>query len=129
MVSFIDAHRDVYGVESICAQLPIAPSMYYEQKSRRADPQRLPARVQRDIGLRQEIRRVYDENFQVYGARKVWRQLGREGVEVAPQQQPDEEGRARQSDDPGPGRGKLRRLCAVPPHAAEYDGEALSLPA
>jgi transposase InsO family protein len=83
MVQFVDEHRDQYGVEPICAQLPIAPSVYYEQKARQADPQRLPARLQRDIGLRQEIRRVHDENFQVYGARKVWRQLGREGVDVA----------------------------------------------
>ena len=83
MVQFIDEHRDQYGVEPICAQLPIAPSVYYEAKSRQADPQRLPARLQRDSGLRREIRRVYDENFQVYGARKVWRQLGREGVAVA----------------------------------------------
>ena len=83
MVSFIDAHRCEYGVESICAQLPIAPSQYYEYKTREADPQRLPARLQRDRVLMPEIQRVYDENFAVYGARKVWRQLGREDFVVA----------------------------------------------
>ena len=82
MVSFIDAHRSEYGVESICAQLPIAPSQYYEHKAREADPERLPARLQRDRVLRPEIQRVYDENFAVYGARKVWRQLGREDFVV-----------------------------------------------
>ena len=83
MVEFIDRHRDVYGVESICAQLPIAPSQYYEHKVREADPARLPPRLARDRVLAQEIRRVYEENFHVYGARKVWRQLGREGEVVA----------------------------------------------
>lgn len=83
MVEFIDQHRDQHGVEPICAQLPIAPSTYYERKARQADPQRLPARAQRDIALCPEIQRVYDDNFQVYGVRKVWRQLGREGVAVA----------------------------------------------
>jgi putative transposase len=83
MVSFIDAHRAAYGVESICAQLPIAPSMYYEHKAREAEPARLPPRLQRDGMLAPEIRRVYEENFHVYGARKVWRQLGREDIVVA----------------------------------------------
>jgi putative transposase len=78
MVSFIDAHRDAYGVEPICAQLPIAPSTYHEHKAREADPERLPSRVRRDRELSDEIQRVWDENFQVYGARKVWRQLKRE---------------------------------------------------
>ena len=83
MVAFIDAHRDVYGVESICRQLPIAPSTYYEMKAREANPQRVPPRLQRDRVLVSEIRRVYEENFGVYGARKVWRQLGREDIEAA----------------------------------------------
>lgn len=83
MVSFIDAHRDVYGVEPICKQLPIAPSMYYEMKAREANPERVPPRLQRDRVLVSEIRRVYEENFGVYGARKVWRQLGREDIEAA----------------------------------------------
>jgi len=83
MVSFIDAHRDVYGVEPICAQLPIAPSQYYEHKGRQADPERRPPRLRRDEALRPQIRRVHAENFGVYGARKVWRQLGREDIVVA----------------------------------------------
>jgi putative transposase len=83
MVAFIDAYRESYGVESICTQLPIAPSTYYEHKARQADPFRLPSRAQRDIELSKDIRRVYEENFQVYGARKVWRQLGREDLPVA----------------------------------------------
>ncbi len=83
MLAFIDAHRAEYGVEPICKQLPIAPSTYYEHKSRQADPTRLPPRVQRDAELSGSIRRVWDENFRVYGARKVWRQLHREGIPVA----------------------------------------------
>jgi putative transposase len=83
MMAFIDAHRDEYGVESICAQLPIAPSTYYELKAREADPERLPPRLKRDRDLSAAIQRVYAENFAVYGARKVWRQLGREAIVVA----------------------------------------------
>jgi hypothetical protein len=83
MVRFIDEGRDDYGVEPICAQVPIAPSTYYEQKARQADSTRLPARAQRDARLSGEIRRVWEENFQLYGVRKIWRQLRREGVEVA----------------------------------------------
>ena len=83
MVAFVDAHRAEYGVESICAELPIAPSTYYEHKARQADPGRLPPRVQRDAELCTSIQRVWSENFRVYGARKVWRQLRREGVPVA----------------------------------------------
>jgi putative transposase len=83
MIAFIDTHRDAYGVESICAQLPIAPSTYYEHKSRQIDPSRVPERVRRDGALRGSIRRVWDDNFQVYGARKVWRQLNREQMPVA----------------------------------------------
>jgi transposase InsO family protein len=83
MVAFIDAHRAEYGVEPICAELPIAPSTYYECKAREADPGRLPPRVRRDAELCTSIQRVWDENFCVYGARKVWRQLRREGRPVA----------------------------------------------
>jgi transposase InsO family protein len=83
MVDFIDCHRDQYGVESICAQLPIAPSQYYEHKARDADPKRRPPRLRRDAALLPQIRRVHEENFGVYGARKVWRQLGREQIVVA----------------------------------------------
>ncbi|KWZ58288.1 transposase [Burkholderia ubonensis] len=83
MMGFIDAHRDVYGVESICRILPIAPSTYYRRASRRSDPERWPARARRDAELKARIRQVWDENFGVYGARKVWRQLLRDGVKVA----------------------------------------------
>jgi putative transposase len=83
MVTFIDEHREQYGVEPICAQLPIAPSTYYEAKARQADPARLPERARRDAELCREIQRVHAANFGLYGARKVWRQLGRENVVVA----------------------------------------------
>jgi len=83
MLAFIDAHRDQYGVESICKFLPIAPSTYYEYKSRELDPKRIPARLQRDAELRGSIQRVWQEHFRVYGARKVWKQLNREAIPVA----------------------------------------------
>jgi putative transposase len=83
MIAFIDDHRAVYGVEPICKVLPIAPSTYHAQAARQADPKKRPARAQRDAALRVEIRRVFEENFCVYGVRKVWRQLGREGIAVA----------------------------------------------
>jgi putative transposase len=83
MVAFIDAHRESYGVEPICAVVPIAPSTYYEQKVRQADPTRRPARAQRDAGLRPEIQRVWQANRRVYGAKKVWKQLNRETIPVA----------------------------------------------
>jgi len=83
MVSFIDVHRPAHGVEPICAQLPIAPSTYYAHKARAGDPERLPARSKRDEALMGEIQRVWEEHFRVDGARKVWLQLGREGITVA----------------------------------------------
>lgn len=83
MVAFIDAHREAYGVESICAVLPIAPSTYYEQKARVSDPTRVPRRLQRDAQLRPEIERVWRENRRVYGAKKIWKQLHREAIPVA----------------------------------------------
>ena len=83
MAQFIDEEREDHGVESICKVLPIAPSTYYEAKAREADWIRLPPRARHDEVLRVEIRRVWKENFEVYGARKVWRQLNREGIPVA----------------------------------------------
>jgi putative transposase len=83
MIAFIDSQREHHGVEPICKQLPIAPSTYYEHKLRQADPNRQPKRYKRDLKLKPEIYRVWDENLQVYGARKVWRQLNREGIEIA----------------------------------------------
>ncbi len=83
MVRFIDDHRDQYGVEPICAVLPIAPSTYHRHRAAPIDPTRRSARAQRDEALRPEIQRVYDQHFQVYGPRKVWKQLRRDGVRVA----------------------------------------------
>ena len=83
MVSFIDEHRVLYGVEPICAVLPIAPATYYAHKACARDPELRSARAKRDEELRSKIRRVHEENFSVYGAEKVWRQLKREGVKVA----------------------------------------------
>jgi transposase InsO family protein len=83
MIAFTDEHRSVYGVEPICRVLPIAPSTYHAHVARRAAPERLSHRTQRDEVLKSEIRRVFEENFRVYGVRKLWRQLGREGVTVA----------------------------------------------
>ena len=83
MIAFIDDHREMYGVEPICRVLPIAPSTYHAHVARRTDPARASARARRDAVLSAAIRRVWEENFRVYGVRKVWRQLGREGVSVA----------------------------------------------
>ena len=83
MTSFIDDHRETYGVEPICDELPIAPSTYWEHKRREREPERRSARSRRDSELRPQIRRVWESSFGVYGARKVWRQLQREGVGVA----------------------------------------------
>jgi transposase InsO family protein len=83
MTAFIDDHREAYGVEPICAVLPIAPSTYYAAKAREAAPSLRPRRARRDDELRVEVRRVWEENRRVYGVRKVWRQLNREGIEVA----------------------------------------------
>jgi transposase InsO family protein len=83
MVRFIDQHREMYGVEPICAVLPIAPSTYFRWKTQQQDPTRRSARAQRDGELRAAIQRVWDANEQVYGAEKVWRQLRRDGHRVA----------------------------------------------
>jgi putative transposase len=78
MIAYVDAHKDRYGVEPICRVLPIAPSTYYAASRRPAS-----ARAVRDAKLKGEIARVHEDNFGVYGARKVWRQLHREGIGVA----------------------------------------------
>ena len=83
MIAFIDDHREVHGVEPICKVLPIAPSTYHAHAARRADPEKLSARAKRDMVLKPEIARVFAENFEVYGVRKVWRQLQRESFAVA----------------------------------------------
>lgn len=82
-VAFVDQHREQYGVEPICSQIQIAPSSYYEYKARERDPDRLPDRIKRDRALEHDIQRVWENNFKVYGANKVWRQLMREGIRVA----------------------------------------------
>jgi transposase InsO family protein len=83
MIAFIDEHRDAYGVEPICRVLPIAPSSYHERVAQRRDPVRRSARSRRDETLKPEVMRVFAENFGVYGVRKVWRQMKREGYDVA----------------------------------------------
>ncbi len=83
MVTFIDDHRTLYGVKSICAVVPIAPSTYFRHRAQVTDPTQRAARAQRDDTWRVEIRRVWDAHFQVYGPRKVWKQLQREGIRVA----------------------------------------------
>ncbi|MGO8923045.1 MAG: IS3 family transposase [Xanthobacteraceae bacterium] len=83
MIAFIDDHREAHGIEPICKVLPIAPSTYHAHVARRADPAKRSARAKRDAALKPEVRRVFDDNFQVYGVRKVWRQLRRENHDVA----------------------------------------------
>jgi transposase InsO family protein len=83
MVAFIDDHRECFGVEPICAVLPIAPSTYFRHKLEQRDPTRRSARAQHDEVLRAIIRRIYDEHHRVYGPRKVWKQMGREGLREA----------------------------------------------
>jgi putative transposase len=83
MIAFIDDHRQAHGVEPICKLLPIAPSTYHAHAARRRDPAKQSSRAKRDTALMSEISRVFEENFRVYGVRKVWRQLLREGHAVA----------------------------------------------
>jgi len=83
MVEFIDAHRSAYGVEPICQELPIAPSTYYQRKDYQIHPEKQSSRCIRDMALKAEIQRVWKENYRVYGARKIWKQLNRELIPVA----------------------------------------------
>ncbi len=83
MVQLIDGHRAVYGVEPICRQLPIAPSQYFESKRREREPERLPARVQRDAQLMPEIQRIHADSGGRYRARKTWKQLQLEQWQAA----------------------------------------------
>jgi hypothetical protein len=83
MIGFIDEQRREYGVEPICRVLPIAPSTYYDHVARRRDRSRMSERARRDEELKIEVKRVFDRNFGVYGVRKVWWQLLREGFRVA----------------------------------------------
>ena len=83
MITFIDENKEEYGVEPICDVIEIAPATYYEHKHQQREPDRRSARAKRDDELRPEIQRVFDDNYGVYGVRKVWIQLGREGFQVA----------------------------------------------
>lgn len=83
MITFIDRHKDQHGIEPMCQQLPIAVSTYYTHKERASDPDKESNRAIRDRFLKPEIQRVWNENLQVYGVKKVWRQLKREGFVVA----------------------------------------------
>ena len=84
MIAFIDDHRGAHGVAPICKVLPIAPSTYHAHVVvKRCDPANLSARAMQDAVLKIEVRRIFDENFRVYGVRKVWRQFNREGFDVA----------------------------------------------
>ena len=83
MIAFIDNHRVLYGVEPICRVLPIAPSTYHARVAQRVDPGKASARARRDAVLRARIRQVFEANFAVYGVRKIWRQLAREGTPAA----------------------------------------------
>jgi hypothetical protein len=83
MIAFIDDHRGAHGVEPICKVLPIAPSTYHCHVAKRRDPAKLSPRARQGARLKIEVRRVFDQNFSVYGMRKVWRQLKREGFDVA----------------------------------------------
>ncbi len=82
-VAFIDQHRHLYGVEPICRVLPIAPSTYFRRKAEERDPTKRSVRALRDEVLRAIIRRIYEEHHRVYGPRKVWKQMGREGLHEA----------------------------------------------
>ena len=83
MIAFIDDHREDHGVEPICRVLPIAPSTYHLNAAKRVDPAKLSLRAKRDLALKPEMARVFADNFGVYGVRKVWRQMQREGFDVA----------------------------------------------
>jgi putative transposase len=83
MIAFIDDHRAAYGIEPICKVLPIAPSTYYDHAAKRTNPETRSDRAKRDTALQADIQCVFAENFEVYGARKIWRQMRREGREVA----------------------------------------------
>ncbi|MGS5958462.1 IS3 family transposase [Escherichia coli] len=83
MMPLLDKLRKLYGVGPVCSELHIAPSTYYHCQQQRHHPDKRSARAQRDDWLKKEIQRVYDENHKVYGVRKVWRQLLREGIRVA----------------------------------------------
>jgi transposase InsO family protein len=83
MIRFIEDHRDIHGVEPICRVLPIAPATFYDNLAKRRDLSRLSDRAKRDEQLKPEIERVFEENLSVYGVRKIWHQMRREGFDIA----------------------------------------------
>jgi len=83
MIAFIEGHKSMHGVEPICKVLPIAPSTYFDHRAKQADPAKLSKRVRRDAALRSTINRVFERNYKIYGVRKVWLQMKREGVSIA----------------------------------------------
>ena len=83
MIQFIEDHRGDHGVEPICRVLPIAPATFYDHLAKRADSSRLSDRAKRDEELKPEIKRVFEENLSVYGVRKVWHQMRRQGFDIA----------------------------------------------
>lgn len=83
MIDFIDEHKATFGVEPICDVIEIAPATYYERKRQEREPERRSQRAKRDQALMPEIQRVFDDNYRVYGVRKVWKQLNREGITAA----------------------------------------------
>jgi transposase InsO family protein len=83
MIRFIEDHRADHGVEPICRVLPFAPATFYDHMAKRADPDLLSDRAKRDEELKPEIERVFEENLSVYGVRKVWHQMRREGFDIA----------------------------------------------
>jgi len=117
MVDFIDELREEHGVEPICEVLPIAPSTYYEHRARRDDPSLRSDREKRDEWLCGEIRRVWESSYGgVYGARKVWRQLQREGIDVA---RCTVERLMRQMGLQGVVRGRAFKVTTVPDESAD----------
>ena len=82
-MAFIDAHREDLGIEPICRELAIASSSYHEHAVRLADPGKRSSRARRDDEIKEQIRRVHAASFGLYGTRKVWHQLRREGTKVA----------------------------------------------
>lgn len=83
MINYIDSNKEKYGVESICKVLPIAPSTYYDHKDKQRNPDKRSSRAKRDEHLKDDIQRVWEDNFRVCGVRKIWRQLNREDIGVA----------------------------------------------
>ena len=83
MIGFIKAHRGQHGVEPMCRVLQIAPSTFYEHLAIERDPMRASDRAKRDAALRPELKRVWDDNLSVYGARKLWHAMKREGYDIA----------------------------------------------